>query len=165
MPRTYSSQDFADRATIHDEAVAAGIALLDRARPGWRDRVDRETLHLSSCQRCVIGQLFGDDDHNSAFTEGLLALGLEPYGDDSADNGFDTDVFVEGNRDYDGLRAAWVRALWPDERLLELEEIIAGHAARFAGCGKLRAAYEARRLDDAEQELKMIRAKEAASVG
>jgi hypothetical protein len=45
-----------------DEArdrVERGAALLDKTAPGWRERVDPETLDMTLCTRCVLGQLFG----------------------------------------------------------------------------------------------------------
>jgi hypothetical protein len=41
------------------ERVARGAALLDGVKPGWYRQIDTETLRLSSCFRCVLGQLFG----------------------------------------------------------------------------------------------------------
>lgn len=43
-----------------DERVQRGANLLDQVRPGWHTRVDITRLHLGSCTRCVLGQLFGE---------------------------------------------------------------------------------------------------------
>ncbi len=45
---------FADR-------IRRGAAFLDIERPGWRDEVDVDTLELSDCTRCVLGQLAGGE--------------------------------------------------------------------------------------------------------
>lgn len=45
-----------------DEArrrVAKGADVLDLVRPAWYDRVDPESLEMSLCTRCVVGQLCG----------------------------------------------------------------------------------------------------------
>ena len=39
--------------------VRAGMQFLDRVEPGWRSRVNPETLDLARCDRCVLGQLYG----------------------------------------------------------------------------------------------------------
>ena len=48
--------------------VERGAALLDRERPGWQEDVDPFTLRIESCERCVLGQLYGD------YTAGFSAL-------------------------------------------------------------------------------------------
>lgn len=49
-------------ATVEENAarVARGMALLDKERPGWRERIDVAKLDLSSCYACVLGQLAGE---------------------------------------------------------------------------------------------------------
>lgn len=41
----------------YKEAVAKGIAVLDKHRPGWRDQIDWSKLDLGSMDYCVLGQL------------------------------------------------------------------------------------------------------------
>ena len=53
------------------ELVRAGVALLDRQRPLWWRRIDRERLQMGSCLRCVLGQLWG------SYPFALKALGLD----------------------------------------------------------------------------------------
>lgn len=79
-----------------DAKVARGIALLDDRMPGWRQRIDLDLLDMSSCDFCILGQLFGDYD------DGFVALGLDrgcPYGFDDEDE------------DYLELARTWDRAL------------------------------------------------------
>lgn len=38
----------------------AGAALLEEKMPGWRTRINLETLDLSHPEQCVLGQLYGD---------------------------------------------------------------------------------------------------------
>lgn len=40
------------------ERVARGAAWLDEQKPGWEDLIDFDTLDLSSCSLCVVGQVF-----------------------------------------------------------------------------------------------------------
>lgn len=40
------------------ERVNRGAALLDQRRPGWAGELDLNTLHMASCDSCVLGQLF-----------------------------------------------------------------------------------------------------------
>lgn len=40
-------------------AVAAGAALLDRARPGWHHQINTGPLDLNSAVLCILGQLWG----------------------------------------------------------------------------------------------------------
>jgi hypothetical protein len=44
------------------DAVARGVAFLDEWVPGWRQRILLDELSMSSCKRCVVGQLLGDFD-------------------------------------------------------------------------------------------------------
>jgi len=41
------------------ERVGNGMALLDAKRPGWYKEVDLKTLNIDSCDKCVLGQLYG----------------------------------------------------------------------------------------------------------
>jgi len=75
------------------ERVARGAALLDGKLPGWAERIDLAELELSSCYRCVLGQLFasaaaarGTGWHG--YDIGLQALDVDddgPYGFDRTD--------------------------------------------------------------------------------
>jgi hypothetical protein len=47
-------------STTIAERVAAGAEWLDVNRPGWVDRINLETLNLSSPCRCILGQELGD---------------------------------------------------------------------------------------------------------
>ena len=42
------------------DRVAAGAAWLDHHYPGWEDKIDLGRLVMSSCRRCVLGQLTGN---------------------------------------------------------------------------------------------------------
>jgi hypothetical protein len=46
-------------------------ALLDQVIPGWVSLINRDTLNIASCERCIVGQLFPDE---ATFTDGMLRL-------------------------------------------------------------------------------------------
>jgi len=54
--------------------VTRGIAYLDEHLPGWQDEIDWSRLSMETCERCIIGQLFGDYDR------GLRILKLDDSG-------------------------------------------------------------------------------------
>ncbi len=45
-------------------AVKKGIQWLDNNHPGWASRIDLNTLNMSECENCVIGQSVGDYTHS-----------------------------------------------------------------------------------------------------
>jgi len=53
-----------------EERVAAGAALLDERKPDWFKSIDCAALEISSCNRCICGQLYGD------YSTGTGALGV-----------------------------------------------------------------------------------------
>lgn len=92
--------------SVHDTRIEAGMALLDRQAPGWEDRVDLRTLDVSSCTRCVVGQLFDvkEDD--------LLYLGFQALGvTHPREYGFSLDWKLGYRVSYGGLTRAWKRAI------------------------------------------------------
>jgi hypothetical protein len=76
--------------------VCAAAAMLDRVKPGWRDRIDPATLDLRSNELCVLGQLYGD------YRRGLVSLR-----DDLIDAAGCTAFF-----ETPGTRAAWLREIY-----------------------------------------------------
>jgi hypothetical protein len=40
--------------------VTRGIAYLDEHLPGWQDEINWSELEMDSCEKCILGQLFGD---------------------------------------------------------------------------------------------------------
>jgi hypothetical protein len=89
------------------DRVSAGINLLDREVPDWDRRVNVDTLRLSSCERCVLGQLYG------TWGDGLDELDLWDGDDegaaDSAALGFSLYEGEAGR--YGELTDAWVAAI------------------------------------------------------
>lgn len=50
--------------------VRAGMALLDKERPDWRDAINLDELDLQHCEKCILGQVF------SNFMAGCRILGI-----------------------------------------------------------------------------------------
>lgn len=70
------------------EAVKRGAALLDTCMPNWVERVDILDLDVSSCQSCVLGQVYADQvtgSHPSRTGWGMGMLDL--FGTTDAING------------------------------------------------------------------------------
>jgi hypothetical protein len=89
--------------------VNAGIKLLDEQQPGWRDKIDLETLNLGSCSVCVLGQIFGD------YEEGTIELDIE---DDPYQYGFNA---LNGGMEQ--LTQAWKDALGKDKVIVEKGDV------------------------------------------
>lgn len=80
-------------------AVQRGVALLDaKGPPGWRDRIDLDTLDIGSLTLCVLGQVYGH------YYKGLRALG-----DDA--NPYHLGFATEGLLAWRALTQAWREAL------------------------------------------------------
>lgn len=102
------------------EEVARGVALLDELKPGWRELIDTDDLSMQMGTRCVLGQVFGNDDDDSWYGEngyfrGLKLLGLSDDGaynrNTSAEHGFminDDDWRYDR---WDILQSAWAEVL------------------------------------------------------
>jgi hypothetical protein len=43
------------------ERVRNGMAFLDERMPGWRERIDIDTLNIESCTSCALAQATGED--------------------------------------------------------------------------------------------------------
>lgn len=55
---------------MYEEQIKRGVALLDEARPGWREYVAVERLDVARADQCVLGQVFG------SYQAGAYILGL-----------------------------------------------------------------------------------------
>lgn len=70
------------------ERVARGAALLDKMKPGWFNKVNDQTLKLTNCVKCILGQLYDYEFKNdrtseyaseTGYGEGMQRLGLNDY--------------------------------------------------------------------------------------
>ena len=52
---------------MYKEKIDAGVAWLDKRKPGWRTEIDLKTLDVSDCDYCVLGQVFGHYADGLAF--------------------------------------------------------------------------------------------------
>lgn len=96
--------------TDYTSVVRAGIEFLDRNYVGdWRKKIDLDGLDISSCDVCVLGQVFGGYDN------GLSTLGIDSY--KARDYGFTTDYSMGD------LTEAWKDALGKDNSLVEQGQI------------------------------------------
>lgn len=84
------------------ERVLAGLDFLDRAVPGWDKKINLYKLDLSSCIRCVLGQLFG------SYGDGEDALELTSW--DCVRLGFDRHC-GEPAVVHNELTSAWLDAI------------------------------------------------------
>lgn len=94
-----------------EQAVAAGVALLDAKVPGWRNRINRETFDMTNGDNCIVGHVFRHLPW--PWLDGRSALGLHYYNADQ----YGFIVFTEdelGEMDYDATMALtplWLAAL------------------------------------------------------
>ena len=91
-----------------EERVARGAAWLDKEKPGWREDINLDALTMSSCSRCVLGQLYRD------FLGGLSVLrDSQPPGTINSvlatQYGFDRGC--EGESEWAMLKTAWTREI------------------------------------------------------
>jgi len=79
--------------------VDAGARLLDQKLPSWYRGVALDELAMQSCDRCILGQIYG------SYTEGCDSLGLDWGGQ----YGFDRLVYSAGGKDsdYPALADLW----------------------------------------------------------
>jgi len=83
-----------------DRRVAAGAALLDEKVPGWRGKIDLETLNIADGHSCALAQVSG-----STFNDGLAKYhiaGAPQYG---------FSIYDRDEVSYAALNEAWARAL------------------------------------------------------
>ena len=114
----------------YEEEVARGIVVLDKARPGWRDRVNQGGLLMGDPSLCIVGQVFAgeglEEDEltwGSSYDYGIHELrnmsGENPVQTETnfaISHGFDTywSFDTEDNdvkTDLEDLRDAWIAAL------------------------------------------------------
>lgn len=54
---------------MFEKQIDAGAKFLDNAHAGWESKISVETLNLSNCTDCVLGQLVGPDGANAAIAK------------------------------------------------------------------------------------------------
>ena len=79
------------------ENAELGALWLDRTRPGWASLIKLASLEMSSCSRCIAGQIFGS----------YLAI-IDEYRVDALKLGFTVSQHSEHiNADYAELKRVW----------------------------------------------------------
>ena len=75
--------------TVTDEQIRsrvnAGVKLLDEKHPGWYKEINLDSLDISDCSQCILGQLYG------AFAHGLEIV---PREDPSFLYGFNFETLI-----------------------------------------------------------------------
>jgi hypothetical protein len=85
------------------ERVQAGIAWLDRNKPGWREEINKYVFNIEVCTACILGQVFGNfwevvESHTPE---------LNLTYDEAADLGFASQLRSE----WDSLQTEWLKQL------------------------------------------------------
>jgi hypothetical protein len=95
------------------ERVADGAAWLDYQAPGWEHKVDLDALQMSSCSRCILGQVFDQGTGIAGFN-----FAEQYFNDDGemAAFGFDLDdydheTWSDGENPWEPLADAWTDLL------------------------------------------------------
>ena len=100
-------------ALYNEEEVKRGIALLNEKNPGWREKVNLDTLDMLKVAGCTLGQVYKD------YYEGLIELGLSDTDDSAVQYGFQMPGVEAGfgveDEDYEKLTETWVALLTPDK--------------------------------------------------
>ncbi len=91
--------DFSDK-------IKKGAALLDTQRPGWRERINTDTLNVARGEHCILGQIYG------GFGTGLDCLDISGQ---AADYGFSIRTLkypdLESTTLYGELTRQWIEHL------------------------------------------------------
>jgi hypothetical protein len=92
--------------TTAKQRVSLGVALLDAYYPDWRSKIDPETLVMSQCNKCILGQVL-DLTNNNEFMVALKHLNIDwaRY----PEYGFD--LYIYDTLTYEGLANEWRKHL------------------------------------------------------
>jgi hypothetical protein len=101
--------------------VRAGVAELDRVRPGWAGKIDLTDFFINLPCSCVVGQCTGIDFFEEGVEELFQAnlsqdavgdLGLTLKDGDQADTGWPADCL------WDALQYAWEKTIASRQKLI-----------------------------------------------
>lgn len=92
-------------------AVDKGAAWLDRVKPGWREMIDIGSLQMDRCDRCILGQLYGDY-FDAIYTSPTLGSkdsacrhGFQAEGDSTL---YADEYHSDRTAKYEALRSLWI---------------------------------------------------------
>jgi hypothetical protein len=91
-----------------------GATYLDLVRPGWAGEINLDTLSLSSCEVCVLGQLYGNYWRGAEHLFAMRATGTLTGRADTGCEAAATEAgfnLPEDVTDYAPLTAAWKREI------------------------------------------------------
>lgn len=102
---------------MYEENARRGAALMDSVDPEWRRKINLAKLELSSCARCVLGQVFGD--YEAGVDNLPVFAAYEDHGRTAAFYGFELPVEIRTHwidertwrRHWNALREAWVTVI------------------------------------------------------
>ncbi len=101
--------------------VQRGAELLDKECPDWRERIDLETLNISSVTKDILGQLFGCynevTEKNWKIHAEINKKSGEYFCNRASHFGFATSWEKDKNKE---LTAAWKELLKPKDKVREL---------------------------------------------
>jgi hypothetical protein len=77
--------------------IERGAALLDEHAPVWPTKINLDTLNLSDCTYCVLGQVYGDYEDGLRALDGEAETSPERFGFEA-----------RGDEEYASLTAKWI---------------------------------------------------------
>jgi len=86
-----------------------GAELMDRIMPGWHSQIDLDELDMSSCYKCILGQVYGNYPYGTLHVFMDLEHGKDCDREEER-NGFTSAVYPatpESQTEYELLGAAW----------------------------------------------------------
>ena len=65
------------------KTIPEAAELLDKVNPEWYTKINKETLNMGSCSRCILAQLYGDYalGKEAVFGKYLALSSNSPFGD------------------------------------------------------------------------------------
>lgn len=85
------------------DAVARGMELLDRVRPGWHRNINTDSLNIARSDQCALGQTYG------SYGAGVGVLRMDKK--EAAKHGFYQSWRPGVMVDYEALTAEWRRQI------------------------------------------------------
>lgn len=92
-------------------SISAGLAFMDQQYPGWRSRVNPDTLDIGDACNCVLAQATGRDYNEVVHEIGLRPMAAAELGIYVIDNSPGRGYSPETRAAYRQLTGAWRREL------------------------------------------------------
>lgn len=91
--------------------ISAGLAFMDERYPGWRNRINPDTLDVADPCNCILAQATGRDYNEVVPELGLRAMAASRLGIFVIDNSPGEEPSPAALAEYDVLTAGWLEAL------------------------------------------------------